>query len=206
MVSNDSYIADGERLLARTLREVENQNGGIVLFHDIKAATARILPRFLAELKARGYRVVHTVPTGTIEPVQDHDGVLAAMLAKSDRDLKAQTLVPFYGRVKPGETGQSAEHLVVAAAVPVAMLAPPPRERAGAALKTARKVAARKPGTAVRGWDSRSQIDAASAEPASADAGPGAAPAAARTRISPPARTSSPTLPQIWTPTITPPR
>jgi len=206
VVSNDSYISDGERLLARTLREVENQNGGIVLFHDIKAATARILPRFLAELKARGYRVVHTVPTGTTAPVQDHDGVLAAMLAKSDRDLKAQTLVPFYGRVKPGETGQPAERLTVAAAVPVAMLAPPPRERAGAALKTARNVAARKPGTAVRGWDSRSPIEAAGAESTSADAGPvagtGTAPAAARTRIPPPARTSSPT----WAPTVSPPR
>ena len=35
---------------------------GIVLFHDTKAQTARMLPAFLRELKRRGFRVVHVVP------------------------------------------------------------------------------------------------------------------------------------------------
>jgi peptidoglycan/xylan/chitin deacetylase (PgdA/CDA1 family) len=54
VVSNDSYIGSPSRLVARTLDQVERQNGGIVLFHDIKASTAHALPTILTELKKRG--------------------------------------------------------------------------------------------------------------------------------------------------------
>jgi peptidoglycan/xylan/chitin deacetylase (PgdA/CDA1 family) len=43
---------------------IERIGGGIVLFHDTKAQTARMLPAFLRELKRRGYRIVHVVPAG----------------------------------------------------------------------------------------------------------------------------------------------
>ncbi len=46
------------------LRRLEAAKGGIILFHDTKAQTAAMLPAFLRELKKRGYRVVHVVPTG----------------------------------------------------------------------------------------------------------------------------------------------
>ena len=59
VVSNDSYIQDPSRLIERTLRQLEIEHGGIMLFHDIKPQTARALPTILAELKARGYRIVH---------------------------------------------------------------------------------------------------------------------------------------------------
>jgi peptidoglycan/xylan/chitin deacetylase (PgdA/CDA1 family) len=39
VVSNDSYIGSPQRLASRTLDQIEKQNGGIVLFHDIKAST-----------------------------------------------------------------------------------------------------------------------------------------------------------------------
>jgi len=44
------------------LSRIEHAGRGIVLFHDTKAQTARMLPAFLRELKRRGYRVVHVVP------------------------------------------------------------------------------------------------------------------------------------------------
>jgi len=44
------------------LSRIERAGRGIVLFHDTKAQTARMLPAFLYELKRRGYRVVHIVP------------------------------------------------------------------------------------------------------------------------------------------------
>lgn len=59
VVSNDSYISDPERLIERTLQQLDAEKGGIMLFHDIKPQTARALPTILAEIKARGYRVVH---------------------------------------------------------------------------------------------------------------------------------------------------
>jgi peptidoglycan/xylan/chitin deacetylase (PgdA/CDA1 family) len=48
--------------LSLVLARLQVAGGGIILFHDTKAQTARMMPAFLRELKARSYRVVHTVP------------------------------------------------------------------------------------------------------------------------------------------------
>lgn len=47
------------------LKRIDYVGRGIVLFHDTRAQTARMLPSFLRELKKRGYRIVHVVPAGT---------------------------------------------------------------------------------------------------------------------------------------------
>jgi hypothetical protein len=44
------------------LSRIEQVGRGIVLFHDTKAQTARMLPGFLRELKMRGYSIVHVIP------------------------------------------------------------------------------------------------------------------------------------------------
>ena len=44
------------------LRRIERVGHGIVLLHDTKAQTARMLPAFLRELKKRGYHIVHAIP------------------------------------------------------------------------------------------------------------------------------------------------
>lgn len=51
-----------EAELALVLGRIERARKGIVLFHDIKAQTAAMLPALLRELKARGYRIVHIAP------------------------------------------------------------------------------------------------------------------------------------------------
>jgi peptidoglycan/xylan/chitin deacetylase (PgdA/CDA1 family) len=51
-----------EQELRLILSRIERAGRGIVLFHDTKAQTARMLPAFLRELKRRGFRVVHVVP------------------------------------------------------------------------------------------------------------------------------------------------
>lgn len=50
--------------LGLVMSRLEAKGGGIVLFHDTKQATAALMPAFLRTLKTRGYRVVHTVPSG----------------------------------------------------------------------------------------------------------------------------------------------
>jgi peptidoglycan/xylan/chitin deacetylase (PgdA/CDA1 family) len=76
VVSNDSYIAAPERLIAVTLERLEVEGGGIVLFHDIKPQTARALPTILAEVRRRGYKVVHMRPK---EPFTPDPGYVAAV-------------------------------------------------------------------------------------------------------------------------------
>jgi peptidoglycan/xylan/chitin deacetylase (PgdA/CDA1 family) len=50
--------AELEKLMGR----IDHVGRGIVLLHDTKAQTAKMLPAFLRELKKRGYRIVHVVP------------------------------------------------------------------------------------------------------------------------------------------------
>lgn len=82
VVSNDSYIGDVGRLVARTLERVEADKGGIILFHDIKHVTARALPTILSELKARGYKVVHMRAK---TPYKPDDKALASMRETAQR-------------------------------------------------------------------------------------------------------------------------
>ena len=51
-----------DALLAQVLHRLDERQGGIMLLHDIHPHTAAMVPRLLAEMKARGYRVVHIVP------------------------------------------------------------------------------------------------------------------------------------------------
>jgi len=57
-----------EQELALVTGRLEAAGGGIVLFHDTKAATAAMLPAFLRELKRRGYSLVHVVPAASPAP------------------------------------------------------------------------------------------------------------------------------------------
>jgi peptidoglycan/xylan/chitin deacetylase (PgdA/CDA1 family) len=40
---------------------LEKKHSGIILMHDVQSHTAAALPKFLEELKSRGYSVVHVV-------------------------------------------------------------------------------------------------------------------------------------------------
>lgn len=57
-----------EQELQLILGRIERIDHGIVLFHDTKAQTARMLPAFLRELKKRGYRIVQAVAAGQATP------------------------------------------------------------------------------------------------------------------------------------------
>jgi len=57
---------DAERELL--LKRIDKAGRGIVLLHDTRGQTARMLPSLLRALKARGYRIVHVVPAGGSHP------------------------------------------------------------------------------------------------------------------------------------------
>ncbi len=116
VISNDSYIMESGRLIEHTLAQVEARKGGIILFHDIKAATARALPVILGELKARGYKVVHMRPAANFEPAPGYEAQLAPILAKAQPTGKGH-LIPFYASALRPDAGTAAE-------IPVTTVAP----------------------------------------------------------------------------------
>jgi peptidoglycan/xylan/chitin deacetylase (PgdA/CDA1 family) len=101
VVSNDSYIGSAQSLESRTVAQVEKQNGGIILFHDIKASTAKALPTILGELKKRGYKVVLLRPKAPYTPLPALTTELTEKRAKAaEKDPPKKTLVPFYEAVQ----------------------------------------------------------------------------------------------------------
>jgi len=67
----DLWASDWNRMSPQhertlVLQRLIHAGGGIVLFHDTKVQTARMLPDFLRDLKRLGYRVVHIVPAAHV--------------------------------------------------------------------------------------------------------------------------------------------
>jgi peptidoglycan/xylan/chitin deacetylase (PgdA/CDA1 family) len=60
-------ISDKE-IVRRAMSRLEAKGKGILLLHDIHPATVLALPQLFAELKARGYRIVHVVPATAERP------------------------------------------------------------------------------------------------------------------------------------------
>ena len=122
VVSDDSYIGDPRRLAQVTLQRIEARQGGIVLFHDIKAATAKALPAILSELRARGYKVVHMRASAPLHPAEAYTSALVPLLVKSERHAGKPTS-DAAGATPPGTAAQEG------VAPPVVHLAPAKRHR-----------------------------------------------------------------------------
>ena len=116
VVSNDSFIPSPERLARETIAKVEARQGGIVLFHDIKAVTAKALPFILAELQVRGYRVVHMTSKRPFAPDPRFSAEFVAKMAQAETNKRVKML-PFFGSVGP-------EHVAKETGTPVVALVP----------------------------------------------------------------------------------
>jgi peptidoglycan/xylan/chitin deacetylase (PgdA/CDA1 family) len=67
--SFDWRVRTPEKVMHNVFSTLDKKGSGIILFHDIHANTAKAIPEVLAELKARGYKVVHIVPKSHLETV-----------------------------------------------------------------------------------------------------------------------------------------
>jgi peptidoglycan/xylan/chitin deacetylase (PgdA/CDA1 family) len=65
VVGNDWTGISANQIRLDVLRGLRIHHGGIVMLHDIKKATARMLPELLADMKAAGYKIVALVPATT---------------------------------------------------------------------------------------------------------------------------------------------
>jgi peptidoglycan/xylan/chitin deacetylase (PgdA/CDA1 family) len=67
-LADDWTHINAKEITRRALQRIEARGRGILLLHDIQPATALALPAILAELKARGYKIVHVVPATADRP------------------------------------------------------------------------------------------------------------------------------------------
>ena len=69
VVGDDWTGISADAIRRKVLMRLKLHHGGIVLLHDTKHATARMLPQLLKDMKAAGYRIVHIVPAAAGTPV-----------------------------------------------------------------------------------------------------------------------------------------
>ena len=71
-VDSFDYLARSpDRVLRNVMNGLSKTGGGIILFHDIHAVTAKALPDVLAALKEKNFKVVHLVAKTPIQPVAE---------------------------------------------------------------------------------------------------------------------------------------
>jgi peptidoglycan-N-acetylglucosamine deacetylase len=89
-LADDWTHISAKEISRRALQRIEARGRGILLLHDIQPATALALPTILAELKAKGYKIVHVVPATLDRP---------ATVAETDWVQRHHTTRPSWPRV-----------------------------------------------------------------------------------------------------------
>ncbi|MEO8421560.1 MAG: polysaccharide deacetylase family protein [Hyphomicrobium sp.] len=79
--SRDFRTRDGEAVKRTVLSQLAGARKGILLFHDIQPSTAHALSSILAELKKRGFKVVHLVPKATAPTLPEYDAQAERLIA-----------------------------------------------------------------------------------------------------------------------------
>jgi peptidoglycan/xylan/chitin deacetylase (PgdA/CDA1 family) len=90
--SRDFETRDADLVSERVLKDLEARGRGIVLMHDIHSATAKALPSLLAELKARGYRIVHLRPRTGARTLEEFDVAVRQEVGRRKRGARGQPL------------------------------------------------------------------------------------------------------------------
>jgi peptidoglycan/xylan/chitin deacetylase (PgdA/CDA1 family) len=97
-LADDWTHISAKEIVRRAVQRIEARKRGILLLHDIQPATALALPMLLAELKARGYKIVHVVPSTPDRP---------ATVALSDDWVQRHPTRPSWPRVLPSASAES---------------------------------------------------------------------------------------------------
>jgi peptidoglycan/xylan/chitin deacetylase (PgdA/CDA1 family) len=90
--SKDFATRDPSSVHRRVMGGLARPKKGIVLFHDIQPSTARALPGLLADLKAKGYRVVHLRPKTPATTIAEFDAQAKQVLDRKRAVATAQPL------------------------------------------------------------------------------------------------------------------
>lgn len=96
----DFMTHDPAVVIKKVMGLLEKQHKGIILFHDIQPGTAKALPSLLAEMKSKGFKVVHLIASTTATTLPEYDAMAAKLLAK-----KTGTPVAAAGKGEVNATG-----------------------------------------------------------------------------------------------------
>lgn len=71
--SFDFKFRSADDLVKTVMGKLDKKGKGILLMHDFQAVTAKAIPALLAELKAKGYKIVHMRAKDTVASLAEYD-------------------------------------------------------------------------------------------------------------------------------------
>jgi peptidoglycan/xylan/chitin deacetylase (PgdA/CDA1 family) len=134
-VGDDWIVFVGDTVRERVLERLQQHRGGIILLHDIKHATAQMLPQLLRDLKERGFKLVQIVPATPAMIASGEAVNVGAEIAAADAARAAAKATADAAKAST-DAAKAAARAKVAVAKPAAKAGPKPAD-AGAAVATA---------------------------------------------------------------------
>jgi peptidoglycan/xylan/chitin deacetylase (PgdA/CDA1 family) len=90
--SRDFRTRSPGTVLRNVMSQLEHEKKGIILFHDIQPSTAGALASLLAELKTRGFKVVHMVAKNPATTLPEYDAIAEKALKAKETAAAANPL------------------------------------------------------------------------------------------------------------------
>ena len=91
--SRDFKLHKPEEVIKSVMGQLEKHGKGIILMHDFHRNTAEALPELIRQLKAGGYKVVHTVPKGEVTTVTKYDEMVRQQDKLSPNNTRPESSV-----------------------------------------------------------------------------------------------------------------
>jgi peptidoglycan-N-acetylglucosamine deacetylase len=89
----DFKFRNPDQFVKQATDRLERKGKGIILMHDVQPVTAKALPRLLAEIKAKGFKVVHLKPKAELKTLAQYDALvekdMKGMAAAHDRPISS---------------------------------------------------------------------------------------------------------------------
>jgi peptidoglycan/xylan/chitin deacetylase (PgdA/CDA1 family) len=80
-------------LVQKVMAKLDRATKGILLMHDIQPHTAKAVPKLLAEMKAKGYKIVHMKAKADVKTLPKYDALIEkdmkGMAAGNDRPMSS---------------------------------------------------------------------------------------------------------------------
>ena len=109
--SFDFKMRKPEDVVKSVMNKLEKKGKGIILLHDFQQATAKALPDLLEQLKAKGYKVVHTKAKTAVATVARWDEVVKGEVkgAAVGPDRPTSSVVRTIDEAAPGASAKSGQ-------------------------------------------------------------------------------------------------
>jgi peptidoglycan/xylan/chitin deacetylase (PgdA/CDA1 family) len=104
--SVDYRTQTADHLVKSLMQKLDKRGKGILLMHDIHKRTAQALPVILAQLKAKGYRIVHMTPKAPVVTLAEYDEAIekeAKGLPQVGAERPLSSIVKTVGGTPPKE-------------------------------------------------------------------------------------------------------